>query len=115
MGAKVYWDDTNKRCTTVATDNTLIGVAVEGGGERRGRYHRPGAPERGVLMSAFAAAVGALFADPNIGRDAVYIADGGAPVLVRVPSPGVRMPSPTSATRGSGRRPPGSIYAWPRW
>ena len=29
-------------------------------------------------MSAFAAAVGALFADPNIGRDAVYIADGGA-------------------------------------
>lgn len=35
-------------------------------------------------MSAFAAAVGVLFADPNIGRDAVYIADGGAPVLVRV-------------------------------
>ncbi|RDD69935.1 head-tail joining protein [Paracoccus versutus] len=35
-------------------------------------------------MSAFAAAVGALFADRNIGRDAVYIADGGTPVLVRV-------------------------------
>ena len=35
-------------------------------------------------MSAFAAAIGALFADPNIGRDAVYIADGGAPVLVRI-------------------------------
>ena len=35
-------------------------------------------------MSAVVAAVGALFADPNIGRDAVYIADGGAPVLVRV-------------------------------
>jgi hypothetical protein len=35
-------------------------------------------------MTAFAATVGALFADPNIGRDAVYIADGGAPVLVRV-------------------------------
>ena len=35
-------------------------------------------------MSAFAAAIGALFADPNIGRDAVYIADGGAPVLLRV-------------------------------
>ena len=34
-------------------------------------------------MSAFAAAVGALFADPNIGRDAVYTPDGGAPVLVR--------------------------------
>ena len=34
-------------------------------------------------MSAFAAAVGALFADPNVGRDAVYIADGGAPQLVR--------------------------------
>jgi hypothetical protein len=35
-------------------------------------------------MSAFAAAVGALFADPNMGWDAIYIADGGAPVLVRV-------------------------------
>ena len=28
-GARVFWDDTNKRCTSVATDNTLIGVAVE--------------------------------------------------------------------------------------
>lgn len=35
-------------------------------------------------MSAFAAAVGALFANPNMGRDAVYTADGGAPALVRV-------------------------------
>ena len=35
-------------------------------------------------MSAFAAAVGALFADPNMGQDAVYIAEGGAPVLVRI-------------------------------
>ena len=35
-------------------------------------------------MSAFAAAVGALFADPNIGRDAIYIADGGAPAPVRI-------------------------------
>jgi len=35
-------------------------------------------------MSAFDAAVNLLFADPNIGRDAVYIADGGAPVLVRI-------------------------------
>ncbi len=36
------------------------------------------------MMTAFAAAVGALFVDGNIGRDAVYIADGGAPVLVRL-------------------------------
>jgi hypothetical protein len=35
-------------------------------------------------MNAFAAAIGVLFADGNIGRDAVYIADGGAPVLVRL-------------------------------
>jgi len=35
-------------------------------------------------MSAFAATVGALFADPNMGRNAIYIADGGAPVPVRV-------------------------------
>jgi predicted RecA/RadA family phage recombinase len=41
VGAKVYWDDTNKRCTTVATDNTLVGVAVEavasGAGDTIGR------------------------------------------------------------------------------
>ena len=35
-------------------------------------------------MTAFDAAVGALFANPNLGRDAVYTADGGAPVIVRV-------------------------------
>jgi hypothetical protein len=35
-------------------------------------------------MTAFAAVVDALFADPNIGREAVYTSDGGAPVLVRV-------------------------------
>lgn len=35
------------------------------------------------MISAFASALDALFADPNIGQDAVYIADGGAPVLVR--------------------------------
>jgi len=35
-------------------------------------------------VTAFDAAVAALFADPNIGRDAVYTSDGGAPVLVRV-------------------------------
>ena len=41
VGARVYWDDTNKRCTTVATENTLIGVAVEavasGAGDTIGR------------------------------------------------------------------------------
>jgi predicted RecA/RadA family phage recombinase len=40
-GAKVYWDNTNKRCTTVSTDNTLIGVATEavasGAGDTIGR------------------------------------------------------------------------------
>jgi len=29
QGAKVYWDDTNKRCTTTSTGNSLIGVATE--------------------------------------------------------------------------------------
>lgn len=29
VGAKIYWDNTNKQCTTVATANTLIGVATE--------------------------------------------------------------------------------------
>ena len=37
-------------------------------------------------MTAFAAILDALFADPNIGREAVYTSDGGAPVLVRIVS-----------------------------
>ncbi|MCE8512293.1 hypothetical protein KBY22_06285 [Ruegeria pomeroyi] len=34
-------------------------------------------------MSAFAAALDALFADAHLARDVVYTAEGGAPVLVR--------------------------------
>ena len=37
-------------------------------------------------MSAFAAAVDLLFTDPNIGREAIYTSEGGAPMLVRVVS-----------------------------
>ena len=35
-------------------------------------------------MSVFAAVIDNLFADPNIARDAMYIADAGTPILVRV-------------------------------
>lgn len=28
VGARVYWDNTNRRVTTTATSNTLIGVAI---------------------------------------------------------------------------------------
>jgi hypothetical protein len=35
-------------------------------------------------MSVFAAAIDNLFTDPNIARDATWIAEGGAPQLVRV-------------------------------
>ena len=28
VGVRVYWDDTNKECTTTASTNKLIGVAV---------------------------------------------------------------------------------------
>jgi len=35
-------------------------------------------------MSVFAAVIDNLFADPNIARDATYIAGGGAPKLIRV-------------------------------
>ncbi len=35
-------------------------------------------------MRAFAAAVDLLFADPNIGKDAVYTPEGGTPVPVRI-------------------------------
>lgn len=41
VGAKIYWDNTNERCTTTAESNTLIGVAVvavgSGAGETVGR------------------------------------------------------------------------------
>ena len=56
-GDKVYWDNTAKEATKTTTSNTVIGVAV------------------------VAVAGGA---GDTIGRDAVYIADGGAPVLVRI-------------------------------
>ena len=45
-GAKIYWDDTNKRTTNVATSNTLIGVAIEavagGAGDTIGRVRLNG-------------------------------------------------------------------------
>ena len=34
-------------------------------------------------MNAFSAAIEMLFADPNIGVEAIYTSDGGAPVVVR--------------------------------
>ena len=34
-------------------------------------------------MSVFIAAIDNVFCDPNIARDAVYVADGGTPVLIR--------------------------------
>lgn len=41
VGARVYWDDTAKACTTTASTNKLIGVAVaavgSGAGETVGR------------------------------------------------------------------------------
>lgn len=46
-GARIYWDDTNKRATNVATSNTLIGVATEavagGAGDSIGRVRLNGA------------------------------------------------------------------------
>ena len=38
------------------------------------------------MASAFASAMEILFTDPNIGREAVYTSDGGAPLLVRIVS-----------------------------
>ena len=35
------------------------------------------------MTSAFASALDALFADAHLARDIVYIAEGGAPSLVR--------------------------------
>lgn len=41
-------------------------------------------PPTAILMTAFAAALDALFADPNIATDATYTPSGGGPVSVRV-------------------------------
>lgn len=45
-GDKIYWDNTNKQATKTATDNTLIGVAIEavgnGAGETVGRVRLNG-------------------------------------------------------------------------
>jgi predicted RecA/RadA family phage recombinase len=46
VGALVYWDDTNKRCTTTATGSLLIGVATaavaNGAGDTIGRVRLNG-------------------------------------------------------------------------
>lgn len=47
VGARVYWDDTAKNCTTTASTNKLIGVAVAavagGAGDLIGRVRLTGA------------------------------------------------------------------------
>lgn len=44
-GAKVYWDDTNNKVTTVSTNNAVFGwIAAEGGGGANSTakaYHNP--------------------------------------------------------------------------
>lgn len=46
VGAKIYWDNTNFRCTTTATSNTLVGVALaavgSGADETTGRVRLNG-------------------------------------------------------------------------
>lgn len=46
VGDKIYWDNTNKRATKTATDNTLIGVALgavgSGADETTGRVRLNG-------------------------------------------------------------------------
>lgn len=47
VGARIYWDDSTKACTTTAATNKLIGVAVlavgSGAGETTGRVRLSGA------------------------------------------------------------------------
>lgn len=47
VGARIYWDDSAKACTTTASTNKLIGVAVlavgSGAGETTGRVRLSGA------------------------------------------------------------------------
>jgi len=47
VGARIYWDDTAKACTTTASTNKLIGVALaatgSGAGETIGRVRLGGA------------------------------------------------------------------------
>lgn len=46
VGARVYWDNSNFRCTTTASGNTLVGVAVlavaSGAGDTTGRVRLNG-------------------------------------------------------------------------
>jgi hypothetical protein len=63
------------------------------------------------MATAFAAALDALFADPHLARDVVYIAQDDTPRLVRAI---LRRPDDVTSfgKRGSGRRQPGWICAW---
>ena len=44
LGAKAYWDNTNKRITTTATSNTLVGcfAAAKASGETTGSVYVDG-------------------------------------------------------------------------
>ena len=44
VGAKMYWDNANKRLTTTATSNTLVGVlaAAKGGSDTTARVYLDG-------------------------------------------------------------------------
>lgn len=66
QGDRIYWDDSNKRCTTVASDGPLIGTATEAAanpsstGRVRldGASHQLGSVGGSIIPSATVAAAG---------------------------------------------------------
>lgn len=71
VGQRIYWDDTNKRCTSVATDGMLIGVCTtavgSGAGETTGEVKLCG-PVQPMLEGTQATVAAVATAD----SDATY-------------------------------------------
>ena len=110
-GAKIYWDNTAKRATNVASGNTLIGVAVLAVGS--------GADELvGGCGSTAPSRAMTAFAGSSTGCSPIRTSGGMRLTSRRTASrsqsaslPGEPTRSPSSAAGGSGRRPRASTSA----
>lgn len=95
QGDRIYWDNSNKRCTTVSADGPLIGVATQAAanpsstGRVRldGASHQLGALGGSIIPSATVAAAG------SIQGDAAAIATGFTLVSAADATKGVILPT----------------------
>ncbi len=84
-GDRLFWDATNKRLDKTATAQVCVGLAVLAAADADATVRlKLVASTPGRHMTAIAQALDALFADPNLARDAVYRPGTDAEAAIRV-------------------------------